>query len=284
MSRWYRAYEGTVTDAKLGEVALVAGCSRSVAIAAWHCLLESASGCNAGGVFDATPRRVAVILGEQPAVIEAVFSELVSLGMIVDGKIAAWSKRQYESDNSTERSRKHRERSKTAPQQQCNSDATLQQQHATPPDTDTDTEGIILEGRAREIPDPVARETNQFTEDWNRIEAELRKAAGWENEPAPNLAIMGPVIEALRTGVDFELDLLPAARAHGQKMRSKTSWNYIIECAISARDRRRAVRSGAERGSRMGVGDGAGRGTGGGLIEKFLGGQRGGVETGNSLP
>lgn len=150
--------------------------------------------------------------------------------------------------------------------------------------TDTDTEGIILEGRAREIPDPVARETNQFTEDWNRIEAELRKAAGWENEPAPNLAIMGPVIEALRTGVDFELDLLPSARAHGQKMRSKTSWNYIIECAISARDRRRAVRSGAERVSRMGGGDGAGRGTGGGLIEKFLGGQRGGVETGNGLP
>ena len=36
MSRWYRAYEGTVTDAKLGEVALVAECSRAVVIAAWH--------------------------------------------------------------------------------------------------------------------------------------------------------------------------------------------------------------------------------------------------------
>ena len=32
MSRWYRAYEGTVTDAKLGEAALIAECSRSVAI------------------------------------------------------------------------------------------------------------------------------------------------------------------------------------------------------------------------------------------------------------
>jgi hypothetical protein len=44
VSRWYRAYEGTVTDAKLGEAALIAEVSRSVSIAAWHCLLESAAG------------------------------------------------------------------------------------------------------------------------------------------------------------------------------------------------------------------------------------------------
>lgn len=133
MSRWYRAYEGTVTDAKLGEVALVAGCSRSVAIAAWHCILESCAACNDAGRFDATARRVAVILQEPVAAIEKVFSELESLGMIAQGAVAAWSKRQYESDNSTERSRKHRETKR-------NADATLQQRSATPPETDTDTD------------------------------------------------------------------------------------------------------------------------------------------------
>lgn len=89
-ARWYRAYEGTVTDAKLGEVALVAGCSRSVAIAAWHSILESAATANDGGKFDVTPRRVAVILCEPPAIVEAVFSELEALGMICAGCVVAW--------------------------------------------------------------------------------------------------------------------------------------------------------------------------------------------------
>lgn len=82
MSRWYRAYEGTVTDPKLGEVALVAGCSRSVAIATWHAILESCAVTNDGGRFEATPRRIAVALGEPVATIEAAFAEMAALGMI----------------------------------------------------------------------------------------------------------------------------------------------------------------------------------------------------------
>ena len=148
MSRWYRAYEGTCTDAKLGEVALVAGCSRSVAIAAWHCLLEAAAVKNDGGEFDSTPRRVAVILGEPITTIEAVFAEMAALGMVEGQTIKAWKQRQYESDNSTERSRKARERKR-------NGDATLQDAHATamqrcatPPETETDTDTEELEAKA----------------------------------------------------------------------------------------------------------------------------------------
>ena len=96
MTRWYRAYEGTVTDPKLGEVAMVAGCSRSVAIAAWHCILESCAVANDGGNFDATLRRVAVTLGEPLQVIEAVFSELENLKMIEGNHVCSWAKRQFE--------------------------------------------------------------------------------------------------------------------------------------------------------------------------------------------
>lgn len=133
MSRWYRAYEGTVTDAKLGEAALVANCSRSVAIAAWHCILESCAAAQKGGEYDTTPRRVAVILGESIEVVTALFTAFAELGMLQDGAVTAWKQRQYESDTSTERSRKHRQR-------QRNGDATLQQRDATPPETETDTE------------------------------------------------------------------------------------------------------------------------------------------------
>lgn len=133
MSRWYRAYEGTVTDAKLGEVALVAGCSRSVVIAAWHSILEDCAAVNDGGRYETTPRRVAVILSEPVNAIEAVFGELEALGLIGGGAVSAWKRRQFEGATSTERSRKHREAKR-------NADATLQQQDATPPETDTDTD------------------------------------------------------------------------------------------------------------------------------------------------
>jgi hypothetical protein len=92
MSRWYRAYEGTVTDAKLGEAALVAECSRSVAIAAWHCILESCATAQRGGEYDTSPRRVAVILGEAVDTIAAVFDAFVELDMIGNGAVTAWNK------------------------------------------------------------------------------------------------------------------------------------------------------------------------------------------------
>ena len=156
MTRWYRAYEGTVTDAKLGEVALVAECSRSVAIAAWHCVLESCAVVNDRGRFDVTPRRVAVILGEPLKVIETVFSELRSMGMIDGDLVHSWSKRQFESDSSTERSRKHRNARR-------NGDATLQERReaasgrdATPPETENRDTVASATGAAA----PMAEKSN----------------------------------------------------------------------------------------------------------------------------
>jgi hypothetical protein len=139
VSRWYRAYEGTVTDPKLGEAALIAGVSRSVSIAAWHCLLESAAGRNNCGSYDATPRRVAVILCEPLGQVEALFAAYAELGLIEESSVTSWKRRQYESDSSTERSRKHRKNKR-------NADATLQQRDATPPDTETETEEMEPKG------------------------------------------------------------------------------------------------------------------------------------------
>lgn len=96
MSRWYRAYEGTVTDAKLAEAAVVADVSRAVSIAAWHCLLESAATVNNCGSYDTSARRVSIILCEPPAAVEALFAAYAELGLIGDGQILSWKKRQYQ--------------------------------------------------------------------------------------------------------------------------------------------------------------------------------------------
>jgi hypothetical protein len=110
MSRWYRAYEGTVTDAKLAEAAVVADVSRAVSIAAWHCLLESAAAINNCGSYEVTPRRVSIILCEAPTAVEALFAAYSEIGLIKDGVVLSWKKRQHESDSSTERTRKWREK------------------------------------------------------------------------------------------------------------------------------------------------------------------------------
>lgn len=133
MSRWYRAYEGTVSDPKLGEVALIAGTTRSVVIATWHAILENCASLNDGGRFDISPRRVAAALVEAADLIERVFSGLEEVGLTEGNTVKAWAKRQFESDSSTERSRKHRNNKR-------NSDATLQQPDATPPETETEGE------------------------------------------------------------------------------------------------------------------------------------------------
>jgi hypothetical protein len=148
VTRWYRAYAGTVKDDKLAEAAIVAGCSRSVAIAVWHALLESAAETDDGGRFETTARRVAAILGEPAAAIEAVFAAMAEIAMIDGDAIAAWKRRQFESDSSTERSRKHREAKRNAAAPHANGDATLHGRSATPPDTETESEKITPETKS----------------------------------------------------------------------------------------------------------------------------------------
>lgn len=218
MTRWYRAYEGTVTDAKLGEAGLIAGCSRSVAIATWHCILESCATAQRGGEYDTTPRRVAVILAEPIATIAALFEAFVELGMLQDGTVTAWKQRQFESDTSTERSKRHRERKR-------NGDATLQERCATAPYTETETDSGRVGAR-----EPLAD-----------LEAKLREAAGWQSEPAPMLAVTGEVQALIDSGADLETDVLPIVKALAPKCSTRTSWRYFLSAIARQRDQRIAA-------------------------------------------
>jgi|GEM_PF-1534059 len=159
--RWYRAYEGTTTDAKLAEVALVVGCSRSVVIATWHAILENAAGVNDGGRVDIPARRIAAVLCEPLTVIEGVMAEFETVGMLENGYVTAWKRRQFESDSSTERSRRHRERKR-------NGDATLQQRDATPPETETETEteNNSHPSDVRSMREKVAQIDGRQIDDW----------------------------------------------------------------------------------------------------------------------
>jgi hypothetical protein len=160
VSRWYRAYEGTVSDAKLAEAALVAGCSRSVAIAAWHCLLESAANRNNCGSYDATPRRVAAILCEPLAAIDALLAAFDELALTGCGAILAWKRRQFHSDDSRERVAKHRSKKRRE-----NANVTVGNGDVTPPETETDTyKGSSKEDSSAGADKPLSE--NEILEAW----------------------------------------------------------------------------------------------------------------------
>lgn len=216
MSRWYRAYEGTVTDAKLHEAAMVAGVSRSVAIASWHAILEACAAAKSAR-FDTTPRRIAVILGEPLSAIEGLFAALAELGMILDGEATAWARRQFDSDNSTERSRKHREHRR-------NGDATLQGRSATPPETDTEKKDTTLLG-ARDL---------------DGLEAKCREAAGAEQNPSPSLLDLSPVVRCLNAGADLDADVLPTIRQITARRHRWQSWRYAEQAIMDAKASREA--------------------------------------------
>ena len=110
--RWYRAYVGTVTDKKIGAVALRSGVSRSVVFAAWHVILESAADANAGGEAKCDEFDVSAALGEPLEAVQRILVCMAEADMFRDGKVTKWRERQYESDSSLERVRKYREKRK----------------------------------------------------------------------------------------------------------------------------------------------------------------------------
>jgi hypothetical protein len=214
MSRWYRAYAGTVKDDKLAEVSVIAGCSRSVAIAVWHAILESAAETDDGGRFETTPRRVAAALCEPLAAIQAVFDGMTEIAMIGGDSVTAWKARQYESDKSTERSRKHRETKR-------NAHATLQGRCATPPETEAETEEQ-KEGATAPSSGAVAK----F--DYDLVENQCREAAGLEQASAPGLMVIGPLLRLLEAGATLERDILPVLRAAKAKGQKGSTWTYYL--------------------------------------------------------
>lgn len=178
MNRWYRRYVGTVSDPKLAEAALIAECSRSIVIATWDAILESAAETNDEGRFRLSPRNVAATLQEQVATVERVFAALHELELIENGSVSAWQKRQYQSDSSTQRSRKHRAAKNKSNEinarqhvQRC---ATLHDRCATPPDTETDAEVdtalAVSTDAERESDDALEGAPIAFAGEWIEID------------------------------------------------------------------------------------------------------------------
>lgn len=111
---WYRAYHGTCSDPKWPIVARKAKVSVGVVVSVWFALLESASQASErGSVANFDPETVDALYGYDDGTTEAVFGAMLEKGLICEGRICAWDKRQPKrerEDNSAARVRQHREK------------------------------------------------------------------------------------------------------------------------------------------------------------------------------
>ena len=161
---WFRLYDEVLHDRKLTRIAKVTGNSRVLVLGAWVGLLALANDSPergrlllAGGV-PLTAEDIALEIDIDFDVLNEIMAEMQRLDMLgVEAKaffVAQWPGRQFESDSSTERVRRYREKQKET--LQGNEDATLQGRDGNAPEqsrTDTDKKRVT---RPKKAPAPVA--------------------------------------------------------------------------------------------------------------------------------
>lgn len=111
--QWFRWYHGTVDDRKWAVICRHSGQGRAVVIAVWCALLEHASQAgDRGSVAAFDSESLDVLLGIEDGGSDAVVRALVRKGLVRDGRIAAWERRQprREDGNAAERQRRRRQR------------------------------------------------------------------------------------------------------------------------------------------------------------------------------
>lgn len=148
---WLRWYHGTINDPKWAMIARKTGLNICVVISIWAALLEYASQSeDRGSVADFDPEEIDAVFGLDDGTCAAVIEAMTSKGIIEAGRIAKWSKRQFDEQNA-EKVRRYKERQREkAEAEQKDTDKTPIDTKETPrdtdktpsdtPDTDTDTD------------------------------------------------------------------------------------------------------------------------------------------------
>lgn len=114
---WFRHKHGLSTDSKLGFVASRCGVHRAFVVLLWSYMLERASACSDRGKLAAFDRdEASFALDMDREQIDAIVAEMEKRGLVVRGEVANWNRHQFQSDNSYERVKRHRERSKALPE------------------------------------------------------------------------------------------------------------------------------------------------------------------------
>jgi hypothetical protein len=179
---WFRFYSETIGDRKFIKAARLCKMNKIEIIGAWAVLLCAVNDSPVRGSLYVTELErysnddVADLLELNIEQTELILKTFIKMDMleIIDGAYAVknWGKRQFSSDSSAERVRKHR----------SNADETLQNSYSngdvTPPDTDTDTDTEIetdIDREKEEGPDfiPSTSPSAQCEKIWIEVTGQM---------------------------------------------------------------------------------------------------------------
>lgn len=139
MSRWFRHYAGMMGDPKFAGVARLCKRSRAEVLFVWGIILESAAeGASASYEWDADV--VGELLNLDTPDAQAIHDAMVAKGLLANGAVASWDRRQFTSDDSSERVKAHRQRRRADRNATGNDDVTTCNAVVTPPETETEPE------------------------------------------------------------------------------------------------------------------------------------------------
>ena len=190
MMDWFRWHHGSVSDPKFQLVAKRAGSTVAEVVAVWAFVLETASQNSSRGQFDGVDHEaVDLALGMEDGTTERILTAMEQRGLIAEGRIASWSKRQpkREDDTANERKRRQREREH---------ELRLEQ-------NDGVTEGESREVTQRHAPSRQKREERR--EDQKQEQEPQQKPvapSASRSEPATDPATGRPLTIPLNTGAE----------------------------------------------------------------------------------
>lgn len=108
---WFRWHHGSVTDPKFQLVAKRAKASVAEVVAVWAYVLETASQSpKRGHVGGLDAEAIDLALGMDDGTTEAILAVLHDRGMLSEGRVASWDKRQPKREDETANDRKRRQR------------------------------------------------------------------------------------------------------------------------------------------------------------------------------
>ncbi len=219
---WFRAYTDAATDPKFTIVSQITGVHPMVVFGVWFELLCLAGRSPVRGSLYITETKpygimeLAAITRLDEEAVKSLMDAFMDVGMVGTEEgtytITNWDKRQYTSDSSADRVRKHRTK-----QPVCNGDVTLHDRYSnvtvTPPETDTENREQITE---------TETETTDVVSPDPRFE---RVLSAWAEKIGP---ITGTTGEILRDACDtYPEDWLIAA-FKAANMSGKRHWTYIL--------------------------------------------------------
>jgi len=150
-NQWFRFYSETLRDRKLERIAHVTERNKAELVGIWVTLLSLANDSPEPGILllvDSIPLNIGDFsyeTGLPEDELEPIIKQFIRMDMLsLDGStyyIKNWDKRQFKSDNVTERVQRHRER--LAMEQQTDDDVTLPERFSNAPEqnrTESDTE------------------------------------------------------------------------------------------------------------------------------------------------